>query len=131
MGGESKIVSISLSVEMFDELEKLQKEMGFTGRSEMVRAGIRAFVQEEKQRRLVDGRNSAILLVVHAGEFDAEVAGIKHDYEDLIMTHLHNKIDGSRCVEIFALGGDGDRIREITRGFQTSRKMDDVKLLVI
>jgi len=126
-----KIVSISLSSDMFDELESLQKEMGFTGRSEMIRAGIRAFVQEEKQKREISGSASAILLVVHADEFDAEVAGIKHDYEDLITTHLHNKIDGSRCVEIFVLGGDGDRINDITRGFQTSRKMDDVKLLVI
>lgn len=126
-----KIVSISLSSDMFDELESLQKEMGFTGRSEMIRAGIRAFVQEEKQKREISGSASAILLVVHADEFDGEVAGIKHDYEDLITTHLHNKIDGSRCVEIFVLGGDGDRINDITRGFQTSRKMDDVKLLVI
>ncbi len=126
-----KIVSISLSSDMFDELESLQKEMGFTGRSEMIRAGIRAFVQEEKQKREISGSASAILLVVHADEFDAEVAGIKHDYEDLITTHLHNKIDGSRCVEIFVLGGDGDRINDVTRGFQTSRKMDDVKLLVI
>ena len=126
-----KIVSISLSSDMYDELESLQKEMGFTGRSEMIRAGIRAFVQEEKQKREISGSASAILLVVHADEFDAEVAGIKHDYEDLITTHLHNKIDGSRCVEIFVLGGDGARITGITRGFQTSRKMDDVKLLVI
>ena len=126
-----KIVSLSLSSDMFDELESLQKEMGFTGRSEMIRAGIRAFVQEEKQKREISGSASAILLVVHADEFDAEVAGIKHDYEDLITTHLHNKIDGSRCVEIFVLGGDGDRINDVTRGFQTSRKMDDVKLLVI
>ena len=126
-----KIVSISLSSDMFDELESLQKEMGFTGRSEMIRAGIRAFVQEEKQKREISGSASAILLVVHADEFDAEVAGIKHDYEDLITTHLHNKIDGSRCVEIFVLGGDGDRINDVTRGFQTSRKMDDVRLLVI
>ena len=126
-----KIVSISLSSDMYDELESLQKEMGFTGRSEMIRAGIRAFVQEEKQKREISGSASAILLVVHADEFDAEVAGIKHDYEDLITTHLHNKIDGSRCVEIFVLGGDGERINDVTRGFQTSRKMDDVKLLVI
>ena len=126
-----KIVSISLNSDMYDELESLQKEMGFTGRSEMIRAGIRAFVQEEKQKREISGSASAILLVVHADEFDGEVAGIKHDYEDLITTHLHNKIDGSRCVEIFVLGGDGERINDITRGFQTSRKMDDVKLLVI
>lgn len=127
----TKIVSISLNSDMYDELERLKDEMGFAGRSEMVRAGIRAFVQEEKQKRDIAGEKNAILLVMHADEFDGEVAGIKHDYEDLITTHLHNKIEGDRCAEIFVLSGDGERIKGITHGFQTSRKMDDVRLLII
>ena len=125
------VVSISLNNEMIRELDKLQKSMGFTGRSEIVRAGIRTFVQEEKQRQGMRGTKSAILMVVHADEFDDQVAGIKHDYEDLIMTHLHNKIDGDRCVELFLLNGDAGKIESITRGFVTNKKMDNVKLVVL
>ena len=44
------IVSISLNQEILSELDKLQKTMGFSGRSEAIRAGIRTFVSEEKQR---------------------------------------------------------------------------------
>ena len=88
------IVSISLNNEMLKELDKLQDSMGFTGRSEIIRAGIRTFVQEEKQKRDLKGKQNAVLIVVHADEYDDQVAGIKHDYEDLIKTHLHNKIDG-------------------------------------
>ena len=125
------VVSISLNSEMIKELDKLQKSMGFSGRSEIVRAGIRIFVQEEKQRQGMHGTKSAILMVVHADEFDDQVAGIKHDYEDLIMTHLHNKIDGDRCVELFLLNGDAGKIESITRGFVTNKKMDNVKLVVL
>ena len=128
---DTTIISISLNKEMITELDTLQKTLGFTGRSEIVRAGIRAFVQEEKQKQSMQGDKNAILMVVHDDEFDDQVAGIKHDYEDLIKTHLHNKIDGSRCVELFLLDGDAGRIEMVTKGFLTSKKMDNVKLVIL
>jgi len=125
------VVSISLNGEMLRELDELQDSMGFTGRSEIIRAGIRSFVQEEKQKRDLKGRQSAVLIVVHLDEYDDQVARIKHDYEDLIRTHLHNKIEGDRCMEMFFLDGDSKKIQAITKGFVTDRKMDTVKLVAL
>ena len=125
------IVSISLNKEMLRELDKLQRSMGFTGRSEIIRAGIRTFVQEEKQKNEMRGKQNAVLIVVHADEYDDQVARIKHDYEDLIRTHLHNKIDGDRCMEMFFLDGDSEKVQKITQGFLTDKKMDTVKLVAL
>lgn len=128
---DSTIVSISLNKDMINELDTLQKALGFTGRSEIVRASIRTFVQEEKQRQDMKGSKNAILMVVHNDEFDDQVAGIKYNYEDLIKTHLHNKIDGDSCVELFLLDGDAKRIEKLTGGFLTNKKMDNVKLVIL
>ncbi len=125
------VISISLNDKMLDELDGLQGSMGFTGRSEIIRAGIRSFVQEEKEKSGIIGMQSAVLLVVHPDEFDDQVARIKHKYEDLIRTHLHSKIDGDRCVEMFLLDGDSERIHEVTYGFQTDKRMDTVKLVAL
>ena len=125
------IVSISLNDEILKEIDKLQESMGFSGRSEIIRAGIRTFVQEEKQKSDLQGKQNAILVVVHLDEYDDEVAGIKHDYEDLIRTHLHNKMDGERCMEMFILDGDSKDIQAITKGFQINKKMDTVKLVAL
>ena len=125
------IVSISLNDEILKELDKLQGAMGFTGRSEIIRAGIRTFVQEEKQKRELKGKQNAVLIVVHADEYDDQVARIKHDYENLIKTHLHNKIDGERCMEMFFLDGDSKKVQAITQGFLTDKKMDTVKLVAL
>ena len=57
------IVSISLNDEILSELDKLQSSMGFSGRSEAIRAGIRTFVSEEKQNSDLSGNIHAILLV--------------------------------------------------------------------
>jgi CopG family nickel-responsive transcriptional regulator len=125
------IVSISLNQEILSELDRLQKTMGFSGRSEAIRAGIRTFVSEEKQKSKLAGNIHAILLVVHNDEFDHVVSGIKHNFEDLITTHLHSKIEGEKCMELFVIDGDAERVSTITKDFQVNKNMDTVKLVTL
>jgi len=125
------IVSISLNDEILSELDKLQKAMGFSGRSEAIRAGIRSFVAEEKQKIELEGNVHAILLVIHNDEYDHIVSGIKHNFEDLITTHLHSKIEGEKCMELFVIDGEAERVITITKDFQTNKKMDTVKLVTL
>ena len=125
------IVSISLNDEILTELDKLQKSMGFSGRSEAIRAGIRSFVSEEKQKSDLSGVLHAILLVVHNNEFDHIVSGITHNFEDLITTHLHSKIEKEKCMELFVIHGDAEKISTITKDFQINKKMDTVKLVTL
>jgi len=125
------IVSISLNDEILSQLDKLQKSMGFSGRSEAIRAGIRTFVSEAKQKTELFGNIHAILLVVHNDEFDHIVSGIKHNFEDLITTHLHSKIEGNKCMELFVINGEAERVSTITNDFQTNKKMDTVKLVTL
>ena len=125
------IISISLNQEILSELDKLQKTMGFSGRSEAIRAGIRTFVSEEKQKLELAGNIHAILLVVHNDEFDHIVSGIKHNFEDLITTHLHSKIEGEKCMELFVIDGQAERVSTITKDFQINKNMDTVKLVTL
>jgi CopG family nickel-responsive transcriptional regulator len=125
------IVSISLNDEILTELDKLQKSMGFSGRSEAIRAGIRTFVSEEKQKSDLSGNIHAILLVVHNDEFDHVVSGLTHNFEDLITTHLHSKIEKEKCMELFVIDGDAEKVSTMTRDFQTNKNMDTVKLVAL
>ncbi len=125
------IVSISLNDEILSELDKLQKTMGFSGRSEAIRAGIRSFVSEEKQKSDLSGNIHAILLVVHNNEFDHIVSGITHNFEDLITTHLHSKIENEKCMELFVIDGDAEKVSAMTKDFQVNKSMDTVKLVAI
>ena len=125
------IVSISLNNEILGELDKLQKSMGFSGRSEAIRAGIRTFVSEEKQKSDLSGNIHAILLVVHNDEYDHIVSRITHNFEDLITTHLHSKIEKEKCMELFVIDGDAERVSTMTRDFQVNKSMDTVKLVAI
>ena len=125
------IVSISLTEEILREIDSLQKNLGFSGRSDAIRAGIRSFVSEEKQKENLSGSVNAILLVVHNDEYDNQVNGIKHSYEDLITTHLHSKIEGDKCMELFMLKGEAESVSSITKDFQINKRMDTVKLVAL
>jgi len=124
------IVSISLNAEILSEIDKLQKSMGFSGRSEIIRAGIRNLIAEEKQRRNLSGLIHAILMIIHDEESEQIVTGIKHNHEELIGTHLHSKIEGNKCMELFLLHGEAGKVDGMTKDFKTNRKMDHVKLVI-
>lgn len=125
------IISVSVDEKVLGDLNKLQKSIGFNGRSETIRAGIKMLVEEEKKRDQITGRQCAVLLVVHADEYDDRIARIKHKCEDLIMAHLHNKIDMGKCVEMFLLTGNADNIRHMTERFTSDKRLDATKLIIL
>jgi CopG family nickel-responsive transcriptional regulator len=123
------IVSVSLNDDILTEIDKLQKTLGFSGRSEIVRAGIRNLLAEEKDRQNLSGHLFAVLLAIHDEKSDDQVTEMGHGYDKLITTHIHNKIEGDRCLEIFLLKGDADEVKDMTKKFQSNKKMDHVKLI--
>jgi len=125
------IVSISLNGEILGEVDKLQSALGFSGRSEIIRAGIRNLLAEERERQDLTGLLHALLLVIHDEKSDDQVTEIRHEYDELINTHLHSKIDGDRCLEIFLIKGDANEIREMTKKFQANQKMDHIKSIAM
>ena len=125
------IVSISLSKDLLDDLNKLQKRLGFTGRSEIIRASVGTMLSEEKKKEDLIGDIHALFLVTHDEKSDDEINNMRHTYDKLITTHLHNKIDRDRCLEIFVLKGNANQIRGMNKLFQSNKKMDNVKLIAM
>ena len=125
------VVSISLNDQILSELDSYQKTLGFSGRSEIIRAGIRSFVSDEKQKAKMSGVINAIILVTHDDDYDNVASELVREYEDMVKTHLHSKIEGKRCMELFVLKGDTDEIAKMTRKYSTNKHMDAVKMIVL
>lgn len=125
------IVSVSLNEDILHEMDKLQKALGFSGRSEIIRAGIRNLLSEEKKRQDLIGLLNALFLVIHDEESDEEMSEMRHTYDKLINTHLHSKIDKNRCLEILLLKGEASDIREMTKEFQSNKKIHNVQLIAM
>jgi len=124
------IISISLTDEILNEIDRLQKELGFSGRSEVMRAGARMLLADNREKGKLEGRLNSVLLLIHSQKVEDAVTAIKHEFEDIISTQIHNHLREDKCIEVFILEGDAARINDLVRLFQTTRKMDYVKLIV-
>ena len=125
------IVSVSLDDGIIRDLDKLQKDLGFSGRSEIVRAAIRGMIVQEKERASLKGMIHALMLVVHDEKSDNEVTEMGHAFDSIIGTHIHNKTQGDKCVELFMLKGNANEVNEMVKRFKTNRKMHHVRLVAL
>ena len=124
------IVSISLNETILADIDSVQKSLGFSGRSELIRSAVRRFLAEEKELDRVTGRISSILFTTHAPNDEEAVTETKHDFDDIIATHIHSKLENGKCLETFILTGEADRVRALFQALQVSKKVDYVKLFL-
>jgi CopG family transcriptional regulator, nickel-responsive regulator len=125
------IVSLSFPETMINEMNEIQKAGGFAGRSELVRAAVRLLIEDTKEKDALSGHMNAIILVTHDESDEAPVTRLKHEFEEIVRTHIHNKISKNNCVELFLLEGEGKKIGSMVREFQKEDKLKSVKLVTI
>ncbi len=124
------IISISLNDTILNEIDKIQHEHGYSGRSEVIRAGTRLLISEHKDTANLSGEINSILLVIHSHDSENTVSEIKHDFKDITKTQIHSHFEKEKCLEIFVLQGNAEKIKEMHRLFKINKKMDVVKLIV-
>jgi CopG family nickel-responsive transcriptional regulator len=114
---------------MINEMDHIQKSGGFAGRSELVRAAVRLLIEDSKEKNTLSGHMNAIVVVTHDESNEAPVTRLKHEFEEIVRTHIHNKISHNNCVELFLLEGDGKHIGTMVREFQKEDKLKSVRLV--
>ena len=125
------IVSISLSDKLLKEIDDFKDEIGYSGRSDVIRTSIRMLISDNLEKKNLEGDIDAILILIHPQKVEDKVTEIKHDFEDIIKTQIHSHIKDDKCLEIFIMDGDAKRMNVLTEMFQISGKMEYVKLTTI
>jgi len=125
------IVSLSLPEQMVRAMDEIQESVGFSGRSELVRAAIRLLLEDTKEKDALTGKINAVIVLGHARDDEEPVTRLKHKFESIVRTHVHVKVSHEDCVEVFILGGEGHEIVSMTKEFEKERKIRTVKLLQV
>lgn len=124
------IISVSLNDIILQELDNIKDEQGFSGRSEVIRAGIRLLLSENKDMDKIIGDINSILLLIHSQDVENIVSEIKHQFEDITKTQVHSHLKGNKCLEIFILEGNAQKIKNMVKLFKINGKIDYIKLIV-
>jgi CopG family transcriptional regulator, nickel-responsive regulator len=125
------IISLSLPEQMVKAMDEIQESVGFSGRSELVRAAIRLLLEDTKQKDGIVGKANAVIVVGHARDDEEPVTRLKHKFEGIVRTHVHVKVSHEDCVEVFVLAGEGKEIASMTKEFEKEKKIRSVRLLQV
>lgn len=125
------IISISLPDSLVNEIDSLEKQAGFSGRSDLIRTAVQNLQSEHRSKAKLSGTIDAILMIKHNEKYSEDMLKLRHKHEHLIRTHLHTHLENHHCLELFMLKGQADQIKKLVELFETSRKTELVKLNVL
>ncbi|MFB6121163.1 MAG: nickel-responsive transcriptional regulator NikR [Halobacteriaceae archaeon] len=102
------VVSVSMPDELLERIDTFADEHGYTGRSEVVREAARNLLGEFEDRDLA-GRDLIGLVTVvfnyESTDVEEKLMGLRHEYEDLVTSNVHNHVGNHYCMELFVLEG--------------------------
>ncbi len=102
------VVSVSMPETLLERLDAFAEEHGYTGRSEVVREASRNLLGEFEDERLEDRQlmgTVTVLFNFDGTDIESRMMGLRHEYESLVTSHVHNHVGNHYCMELFVLEG--------------------------
>lgn len=124
-----EIISLSLDEETQDKIEEIQEEASFNGRSELIRTAIENLHQEIEDNQSLEGELNALIVVRHPHTKEQRIAHLSHEYDDIVTTQLHSKLDGENCLEVFHTHGKAKEVINFYNDLEGSKHTDSVNML--
>lgn len=107
--------SFSMDSALWEKVEQLVRESGYTNRSEFLRDIIRQRLVEREWESGVGEVVGTITLVYdhHARRLNEKLTDIQHDHHDAILATTHVHLDHDMCAEMIMMRGQPATIRAI------------------
>jgi len=121
---------MSLPPEVLEQMDELEQDLGFKGRSELIRSALAMLVSDTKEKRKLSGVVDGVVIVIHPERYTDDLSEIPHTFQHIIKTQIHNHLKNHKCLEIFIIHGTAEAVKRFHEAFQTSRKIELVRLFV-
>lgn len=124
--------SLSIAPELVDELDGLVARCGYPSRSQAVSEIIRERLTESQAEAPRTRIVGTVTLVYdhHKRNLSAQLTEIQHGYHELIRSVLHMHVDHDVCMEVLAVCGPSELIREMADRLITTKGVLHGKLAV-
>ncbi len=112
----SEIIRFGVSMEkkLLDSLDRFIKQGRHSNRSEYIRNMIRERMVEEEWKKGYNVAGSIMLVYGHHNRnLLGRIMDVQHRYHDLIISTQHIHMDEENCMEIIAVKGTSEKIREV------------------
>jgi len=98
---------------LLERLDAFAEEHGYTGRSEVVREASRNLLGEFEDERLEERQlmgTVTVLFDFNGTDIESRMMGLRHEYDGLVTSHVHNHVGNHYCMELFVLEGSLEEI---------------------
>jgi len=125
------IISLSINDKLSKEIDTLGNNMGYSGRSEIVRAAIRNFIAEQNNK-LEESKifNGTITILIPDSAKNA-IHDAQKNHEDIIKTNIHQCTKDDKCMTLLIVEGKGKEIKELVKALEDIPKVEFVKLALL
>lgn len=126
------IVSVSLNDKSIEQIEHLRQQLGYSGRSEIVRAAIRNLVSDREQEAMLSMARAftGSLTVIAPEQAKDGIHAAQHRHERIIRTQLHQCIPNQQCMYVLVVEGSGKEIKSLVRALENIPKVEQVRLVL-
>ena len=113
-------ISISVEEELLNQFDFYSAEQGYPTRSEAVKAMIRDALVLQQWRKGSDVAGAvSVVYDHHKSGIVQKILSVQHDWSDVILCSQHVHLDHDNCMEIIAVRGRGERIRDFLANLRT------------
>ena len=127
-------VSLTLTRDLLNELDRALKAQRYASRSEAIRDALRDFLVNYRWRSELKGEQLGAVFVVYEhdvrGLTDA-LMDIQHENAGIISAVQHLHVDAKNCLETLIVKGAAEKIRKLVDRLGALRGVKQAKLVVV
>ncbi len=127
-------ICISVPSDLLAEFDEAVRTMGYPNRSKAVQDAMRSLISEWKATGELTGSVNGAIVMIYEHEKPGLVEAlldIQHEYGDLICATMHIHLDPENCMEVIAVRGDAQRIKELAEAMKTKKGVKQLRTILI
>ena len=121
------VVSVSLPEDVVDAMDHTIEATGAKGRSELVRAALRAYTAP----RTPEGHVHGSITVAYAHGDEARISEVRHAFHDVVLSMMHTHCDPGQCMDVLLVGGDAARVTLLQTTLERMRPVQRAALTLV
>lgn len=120
--------SVSVPPDLLEDFDALLKKLG-QDRSKAIQQSMRLFISEHTWKEDTFECAGAIVLVYDHDVHEAEksLTDLQHEFREIINSTLHVHIDEKNCLEILALRGKVEKVKELINKISACRGVKQLR----
>ncbi|MEM0340018.1 MAG: nickel-responsive transcriptional regulator NikR [Acidilobaceae archaeon] len=120
---------VSIPKELADKLEETMRALGIENRSQAITMAIREFIARQAWSLDESKQVAGAILVLYdhtKHEIEEELTDVQHDHLDVIVSVLHVHLSKEDCMEIIAVRGSANRVKELLKRLGSVKRIKDL-----